>query len=56
MEFSPEELCDATMNYSRKSIIGKGGFGIVYKGSVRGSLSVAIKVLNKVTFCICMLL
>lgn len=49
MNFTPEELCSATMDYSRKSIIGKGGFGTVYKGTVRGSLNVAIKVLNKVS-------
>ena len=49
MVFTPEELCAATMEYNRKSIIGKGGFGTVYRGTVRGSLTVAIKVLNKVT-------
>ena len=49
MVFTPEELCAATMEYNRKSIIGKGGFGTVHKGTVRGSLTVAIKVLNKVT-------
>ena len=49
MNFTPEELCSATMDYSRKSIISKGGFGTVYKRTVRGSLNVAIKVLNKVS-------
>ena len=50
MVFTEQELCSATLDYSRKSIIGKGGFGTVYRGRVRGSLNVAIKVLNKVSF------
>ena len=49
MTFTPEELCSATQDYSRKCIVGKGGFGVVYKGLVRGSLSVAVKVLNRVS-------
>ena len=49
MVFTLEELCAATIEYNKKSIIGKGGFGTVHKGTVRGSLTVAIKVLNKVT-------
>lgn len=50
--FSYEELRQATKGFSRKLIIGEGGFGIVYKGTVRavnGSskpLVVAIKVLK----------
>ena len=38
----------------RKSIIGKGGFGTVYKGTVRGSLTVAIQFLNNVAVARCM--
>ena len=33
----------ATNNFSSKNIIGKGGFGIVYKGCVRDGTVVAVK-------------
>ena len=48
MEFDAKELAAATNNYRRSSVIGKGGFGAVYKGIVRGCLEVAIKVLTQV--------
>lgn len=49
MEFTSSELCEATKNYSKKSVIGHGGFGKVYKGVLRGSLTAAIKVLSQVS-------
>ena len=47
MEFFASELAKATHNYGRASIIGKGGFGTVYKGIICHS-SVDIKVLSQV--------
>ena len=47
MEFMAKELADATRNYSRTSIVGKGGYGIVYRGTLRYS-TVAIKILSQV--------
>ena len=47
MEFLAKELAEATRNYGRASIIGKGGYSTVYKGSLRYS-TVAIKVLSQV--------
>ena len=47
MEFLAKELAEATRNYGRGSVIGKGGYGTVYKGSLRYS-TVAIKVLSQV--------
>lgn len=47
MEYFANELAQATRNYGRGSVIGKGGFGTVYKGTLRYSV-VAIKVLNQV--------
>ena len=47
MEFLAKELAESTRNYGRTSIIGKGGYGTVYKGSLRYS-TVAIKVLSQV--------
>lgn len=33
--FSLKELREATHNFSRKSLIGEGGFGNVYKGTIK---------------------
>lgn len=48
MEFPEEELKCATKNFCAMNMIGKGGFGKVYKGLLRGT-PVAVKVLSKVT-------
>ena len=44
-EFSMQELQQATENFSETLKIGQGGFGPVYKGSLR-RIMVAIKFLN----------
>lgn len=48
MLFSADELARATNSYSRSNLIGKGGFGKVYKGTLRKCMTVAIKVLTQV--------
>lgn len=47
MEFNAKELAQATKDYGRASLIGRGGFGVVYKGYLR-YCDAAIKVLTKV--------
>ncbi|XP_038886589.1 putative wall-associated receptor kinase-like 16 [Benincasa hispida] len=41
--FTQEELEKATNNYDNSTIVGKGGFGTVYKGVFEDGLAVAIK-------------
>ncbi|XXG55288.1 hypothetical protein AAC387_Pa03g2988 [Persea americana] len=41
--FQFRELQIATNNFSSKNILGKGGFGIVYKGSLQDGTVVAVK-------------
>ncbi|RLM75303.1 wall-associated receptor kinase 5-like [Panicum miliaceum] len=41
--FSEAELIQATNNYDKSRIIGKGGHGTVYKGIVKGNMPVAVK-------------
>ena len=48
MIFPLEDLCQVTDNFSKEKLIGKGGFGHVYRAKLRHS-DVAIKVLNTVS-------
>ncbi|XP_021283924.1 putative wall-associated receptor kinase-like 16 isoform X2 [Herrania umbratica] len=41
--FTAEELKRATSNYDESMIVGRGGYGIVYKGILEGNNMVAIK-------------
>ena len=41
--FTQEELEKATKNYDNSTIVGKGGYGTVYKGVLENGLAVAIK-------------
>ncbi|KAK4789344.1 hypothetical protein SAY86_020663 [Trapa natans] len=41
--FTFRELQAATGNFSRKNILGQGGFGIVYKGNLSNNIVVAVK-------------
>lgn len=48
MMFSYQLLCDVTNRFAKEKLIGKGGFGQVFRGRLRHS-DVAIKVLNTVS-------
>ncbi|XP_076895598.1 wall-associated receptor kinase 2-like [Bidens hawaiensis] len=41
--FSTSQLCKATRNYSKDNIIGRGAYGVVYKGVLSDKRVVAIK-------------
>ncbi|KZV19191.1 hypothetical protein F511_38423 [Dorcoceras hygrometricum] len=41
--FSLHELQVATSNFSSRNIVGKGGFGVIYKGSLPNKTVVAVK-------------
>ena len=45
--FTFQEIVTATKNFS--TIIGKGGFGFVYKGTLANGVLVAVKVLSDVS-------
>ncbi len=47
MLYPHKELQEATNSFSTSNLVGKGGFGQVYKGVLRGT-SAAIKVLSEV--------
>lgn len=47
LQFSAEEILRATNNFAQDKLLGSGGFGMVYKGILNGSL-VAVKKLTEV--------
>ncbi|GAB2295551.1 hypothetical protein Dimus_029714 [Dionaea muscipula] len=44
IRFSPQQLFGFTQNYS--TVLGSGGFGVVYKGELPNGVLIAVKVLN----------
>lgn len=44
-----EDICKATGNFSPANIIGEGGFGTVYQGTLKNGVTVAIKRAKKVS-------
>lgn len=52
MIFDLQDLKKATNDFAKESLIGKGGFGHVYRKNLRRS-AVAVKVLNDVCECCC---
>jgi hypothetical protein len=51
--FSFKELQIATNNFSSKNILGKGGFGNVYKGELRDGTLVAVPIINFLLYLLC---
>ncbi|KAH1071575.1 hypothetical protein AAZX31_03G221100 [Glycine max] len=49
MNFSLDNLRNATNNFSNENMIGRGGFADVYKGSLQDGQLIAVKRLNKGT-------
>ncbi|XP_071715569.1 calmodulin-binding receptor-like cytoplasmic kinase 2 [Rutidosis leptorrhynchoides] len=49
-ELSFQDICKATGNFSASNIIGEGGFGTVYKGTLKNGSIVAIKRAKKDNF------
>jgi len=49
MTYSVDEIQKATGNFASKYLIGKGGFGEVYRAQLRCS-DVAVKILRKVSY------
>lgn len=47
-DFSFEEICKATGNFSPGNKIGEGGFGTVYRGRLKDGSLVAVKRAKKV--------
>ncbi|KAM0913133.1 hypothetical protein ACQ4PT_012353 [Festuca glaucescens] len=47
LQISFEDIIPATNGFSDSNVLGKGGFGIVYKGTLKGGKEVAIKRLTK---------
>lgn len=49
LSFTHDELKCATENFTNSRLIGKGGFGKVFRGIIRHT-NVAIKLLTKVSY------
>nr|DAD22605.1 TPA_asm: hypothetical protein HUJ06_024068 [Nelumbo nucifera] len=47
IRFSPEQVAGFTNNYS--TVLGSGGFGVVYRGEFPNGVKVAVKVLNRIS-------
>ncbi|XP_028791094.1 G-type lectin S-receptor-like serine/threonine-protein kinase At1g11410 [Neltuma alba] len=45
--FNLSDIIEATNNFSVANMIGKGGFGFVYKGILRDGMEIAVKKLSK---------
>ena len=48
-QFSFQEVCLATSNFSEQNKIGKGNFGTVYKAKLRDGSIIAVKRAKKVS-------